>query len=80
MLDVVWWLGSQYRSLELHSKLCKLRLKTCEALFRCQVAGLYCIVNKVLVVEGFFKVLINASEVGAEYFDNVIQLATYATR
>ena len=52
----------------------------CEALFRCQMVGLYRVADEVLVVKAFFKTLIYAGEVGVEDFGDIVQLAANATR
>ena len=43
------------------------------------VAAFHDIVEEVLIVEGFFDILINGTGDGVEYFGNVIHLPTYAT-
>ena len=40
------------------------------------MAGFYVVINEVLIVAGFYKMFINMTEVGVEYFGNVIQLVT----
>ena len=59
----------------MHLKSYKLLLNTCKALFRCQVAGLHCVVDKVLIVNGFVHMSIYTIEVGVEDFCDAVQLA-----
>ena len=40
------------------------------------MSGSYPIADQVLVIEGFFKILINVAEVGVKEFYEVVQLAT----
>ena len=63
----------------MHLKSYKLGFDTYEALFRCQVAGLYHALHEILVVKGIFKILIYVLEVGIEDFCNVAQLTANAT-
>ena len=56
----------------------KLSFYICKLLFEVLVAGLHGVVYEVLVVKGFFKILITAAEVTVHNFDNVIQLAANA--
>ena len=61
--------------LGLHCKYCKLCFDTCEMLFRYQGVGLYSVVDEVLVVKGFFKILIHMADVGVQNLCIFIHLA-----
>lgn len=78
MLDTVWLWGLYYGSVRLHSKSCKLSFDPYKSLFRCQVAVLYYVVGNVLIVKGFFRILIYMVEVGVVDFFESIQLAADA--
>ena len=39
------------------------------------MAGFHHVADKVLIIEGFFKILINVSTVRVQNIDNVVQLA-----
>ena len=74
MLDVVLLRGLYYWGLRLHPKSCNFCLDSCESLFCCQMVGFNPIPVEVLVVEGFFKILINLAEVAFEDFSDILQL------